>query len=477
MRPGDGHRWPTITEVVVALVIVGQVVAVVLAISKQQEGRVHQIEANQNLPGGFGAEKAVDGGYKRDGTVAERDLRHEQTPTRYTDRVDHSGAPGTKIRATVEPVAPPKTFKVLTYNVWHGGLHIGPFWVRLKGSPEQNDARFQVQVRQIVQEQPDLLFLQEVNPLPGRADDYVRALKDVGLDYSQVHQVESCGLRLGHGVALIPKLNSGLAILAKTELRLQRLQGLRTLGDWGTCRSTWGFQVQELRYALIGEITWPGGRTKYLVATAHQHAGFEASAQYLQEVRGLGSRGRGSGYLEIKKAIERSRAKRKDGLLALVQALHRHKRDQHYAGVIIGGDFNFEPGSPEYRLALRLGLTDTHGVAARERELSTFDPIRNDLILDSDAPSSAHLWQAVMAKVPVAEREGILAAYRKDRRRPRRIDYIFVDSFLPNACLRQKLFGLELDPEGRPASDHYGVLNIYDLEATPCPGKSAGAKP
>jgi hypothetical protein len=34
---------------------------------------------------------------------------------------------------------------------------------------------------------------------------------------------------------------------------------------------------------------------------------------------------------------------------------------------------------------------------------------------------------------------------------------------LPNARLRQELFGLDKGPDGLPASDHYGVLNIYSL--------------
>ncbi len=368
---------------------------------------------------------------------------------------------------------PPKTFKILTYNAWHG-LQVDPYWVRDGESPERNEARFHLQVSQIAREQPDLFFLQEVNPLPGRAEKYVRALKDVGLDYSQVHQVDACGLRLGRRLALIPKLNNGLAIFAKTEFRLQRIEGLKILGDLGICRSTWGFQLHELRYALIGEITWPGSRTKYLVATVHQHAGLEVGAQYVREIADLGSLGVSVGYREIINAIEQSRAKRKKGLLALVQELDRLKDEQHYGGVIIGGDFNFEPGSPEYRIARRLGLTDTHEVATRERALYTFDPQRNFLILDGTEPRIPRRLQAAMARESSGAREALLAAYRKDWRRPKRIDYIFVNSFLPNTCLKQTLFGLEPGPEGLPASDHYGVLTTYDLEATPCRGRRTG---
>ena len=50
--------------------------------------------------------------------------------------------------------------------------------------------------------------------------------------------------------------------------------------------------------------------------------------------------------------------------------------------------------------------------------------------------------------------------------RPRQIDHIFVDSFLPEYCLEQRLFGVENGDDGRPGSDHYGLLNIYTLAPT-----------
>ena len=55
----------------------------------------------------------------------------------------------------------PATFKVLTYNIWHG-LHVGPYWVRLDEKPDQHEARFNLQIRQVTEEAPDLIFLQEV---------------------------------------------------------------------------------------------------------------------------------------------------------------------------------------------------------------------------------------------------------------------------------------------------------------------------
>jgi hypothetical protein len=76
--------------------------------------------------------------------------------------------------------ATPESFTVVTWNVWHG-LNTGEFWVTPAESPEENHARLQHQVAQLAAERPDVIFLQEVNPLPERALAYVEGLKAKGL--------------------------------------------------------------------------------------------------------------------------------------------------------------------------------------------------------------------------------------------------------------------------------------------------------
>jgi len=357
---------------------------------------------------------------------------------------------------------PPETFKVLTYNVWHG-LHVGPFWVTLTESPEEQKARFQRQVNQIAKAAPDIILLQEVNPLPKRAKDYVEALHEFGLEYTEVHQVDACGLRVSRKKAIISDLNNGLVTLVKKEYRLNRIKGLKILGRFGMCRSTRGFQLKEMRYALIAEVTWPGSGVKYLVANVHKHAGYDASIKFLQQVKELTGEDQSQLYSKTKKPFKDSQRKRKKGLIRLMEALNRLREDGGYAGILLGGDFNFEPSSSEYKKALELGLLDTHEIAIRDGELYTLDPIGNDLILDGDEPIIPQLLSKAISRASRTDQAAILAAYQEDMKRPKRIDYIFVDSFLPNARLRQELFGLDKGPDGLPASDHYGVLNIYSL--------------
>ena len=128
-----------------------------------------------------------------------------------------------------QPAQGPETFTIVSYNAWHG-LDAGEFWVTATESPEQNAGRLRFQVEQIAKESADVILLQEVNPLPQRAEEYVTALQELGLDYTHVHQVDACGIRLSETRALIPGLNNGLAILAKKELQLKKIQGLKLSG-------------------------------------------------------------------------------------------------------------------------------------------------------------------------------------------------------------------------------------------------------
>lgn len=364
---------------------------------------------------------------------------------------------------SAQPSSIPDTFKVLTYNAWHG-LNVGSFWVTPSETPERNTARFQFQVKQLARVNPDLVFLQEVNPLPQRAEEYVTALETYGLEYSEVHQVDACGMRVSQGRALISDLNNGLVILAKKELQLRPMKGLKLNGGVGTCQSTWGFQLEELRYAVVAEITMPGTKSKYLVASVHQHSGLEGGPDFYQELSDFQAQGMLERYSHVKWEFEKPHLRRIDGLATMMRGLRKLDRRDEYAGFLLGGDFNFEPGDPEHEEAtVRLGLFDTSSIAARSGELFTYDPRRNPINVEEMDPNIPASLKKALSKEKPEHQKAILTAYQAEMIRPRQIDHIFVDSFLPDYCLEQQLFGLETGEDGRPGSDHYGLLNIYTL--------------
>lgn len=138
----------------------------------------------------------------------------------------------------------------LTYDALNG-LEVGHFWVRPGESSEQRAARFSRRIRRLAEVQPDLILLQEVNPLPDMAEDYIRALVEMGFQYAEVHQLDAWGLRLAPVVAILPGLNNGLVFLTEAPLRVRKLEGLKLSGGIGGCHDFWDVQFGELLYALI----------------------------------------------------------------------------------------------------------------------------------------------------------------------------------------------------------------------------------
>ena len=178
---------------------------------------------------------------------------------------------------------PMPRFLVLTYNTLHG-LEPSGLTVKASESKEVRQARLDLQFQQLSVVQPDVMLLQEVNPLPEMAEAYVVALKTHGLQYTEVHQVDACGVRLAPGVAVVPGLNNGLAVLAKSPLRLRKVEGLKLSGGFGGCSDFVGLQTGELRYALIAELENPDTGRKLLAVSLHLHSGLERNAFFIKKI-------------------------------------------------------------------------------------------------------------------------------------------------------------------------------------------------
>jgi endonuclease/exonuclease/phosphatase family metal-dependent hydrolase len=368
---------------------------------------------------------------------------------------------------TVSPDGGPETIKVLTYNAWHG-LDTGEFWVTATETPQQSEARLEFQVAQISTARPDIVLLQEVNPLPARAERYVQALADRGLDYDAVHQVDACGIRLRGETALIPRLNNGLVILARHTLQLRKLVGLKLSGDLGKCDSASGVQFEELRYAVVGDITIPESGQHYLLASTHLHSGIEAGTAFLETLEGAYNTGLLPRFPEFRWEVERDRLRRIGELDRLTRTLRTFRREGAYAGLAIGGDLNFESDFPEYEEATLLRLVDAHELASRDEELYTADPERNSLIHVDEESAFPEPLQMVFNELPPELAVNARTVYLTEARQPRRIDYLWTESFFPGYCVRQGLFGTETDDKGLPASDHYGVITTFSRSNTPC---------
>lgn len=373
-----------------------------------------------------------------------------------------------------QPVGGPlQRLSVLTHNTLHG-LNVGRVWVTEAESKEARASRFDLHVQQLARVQPDVVLLQEVNPLPGMARAYVEALRGFGLEYREVHQVDACGIRLGPGLAVLPNLNNGLAVLAKAPLRLRKLKGLKLSGGWGGCRDHIGMQTGELRYALVAEVVNPATQKKIVVVSLHLHSGIERTAYFLELVEEARRQGRiEPAHVEaarkLEAALRSDQERRVQELQRVVRELRALQEKDSYLGAIIGGDFNFEPDSPEYRELERLGLRDVYTTARYDGEQDSYDP-RNPMAAREQDDIPGALSEA-LAGLSEEERQKVFEKYREGIGRKRRIDFLFTMPMTwaqQQGCLRQELFGRPETPSGQTASDHYGVLATYRIDGS-CP--------
>ncbi|MBX3301008.1 MAG: endonuclease/exonuclease/phosphatase family protein [Nitrospira sp.] len=273
---------------------------------------------------------------------------------------------------------PMHQFTVLTYNTLHG-LKPSGLTVKASESKDVRQARLDRQFEQLSVVWPDVMLLQEVNPLPKMAVTYVEAMKRFGLQYSQVHQVDACGVRLGPGVAVVPGLNNGLAILAKAPLRLRKVKGLKLSGGLGGCGDFIGIQTGELRYALIAEVENPDTGRKLLAVSFHLHSGIERNAFFIQRINEAVDQGRirREDFAGIVSAMEQDQERRLHEIRVLVKEIQKLQAEGNYLGAIVGGDFNFEPDDPEYRELEHAGLRDTYTITSAHSDIYSFDPEHN----------------------------------------------------------------------------------------------------
>jgi len=376
------------------------------------------------------------------------------------------------IRPTPSPSGTPMPrVKVLTYNTLHG-LQPSGLTVKASESKEARQARLNLQFKQLSIVQPDLMLLQEVNPLPEMAEAYVAALKDVGLQYAEVHQVDACGVRLPLGVAVVPGLNNGLAVLAKAPLRLGKVKGLKLSGGFGVCTDFIGLQTGELRYALIAQIENPDTGRKFLAVSLHLHSGIERNAFFVQKINEAVDQGkvRREDFESVIAALEQGQERRLDEIRMLVKELQKLQAEGTYLGTIIGGDFNFEPDDPEYRELERVGLRDIHTIASSKADIYSLDPQRNRIAGEGvrDVPSAL---REAMKRLPISQQQKLIESYQKGISQARRVDFLFLMTKPSNSlkgCLRQELFGEPTTVSTEPGSDHFGVLATYIADPSLC---------
>ena len=335
----------------------------------------------------------------------------------------------------------PVLLKVVNYNLWHG-LGQGYFVREELESDVRRNKRYAEQIRLLKQEKPDVLFLQELNPVSSRSKAIA---KDLGMSY--IFERTNCGTSiLGLGIPI--NLNMGIAILVRPPLQIQKIAGVKLSGPIGFCSALLTFQYGEFRFALFG-LAYHPDYGSFILANTHLHHGPEWSNSLREKIKSWESEGvlTSDQRKELEDSVEKSNMRRKNEVTNLFSSLNEFRNTYKNLPLILAGDFNSTVDSPVYKTVIETHkLTDSMGNYSPTPY--TWNPKENQ---------ENHRYTANFGvSVPVFDKKDVETFFKVYDQRVRRIDYVFVNNKIN--ILSHALFANEPNAEGIIGSDHFGVL-------------------
>jgi endonuclease/exonuclease/phosphatase family metal-dependent hydrolase len=154
--------------------------------------------------------------------------------------------------------------RVVTINIWSGLNYVGTLKMGEYETKEVREGRYQLLVEELSALDPDVIALNEANPLPRYAR---RLAKDLDMDF--MYAVGMGGIHIGP-VGIPVNFREGDAILAKKELNMRSL-GKKRLSGGGIITNFFTFHFSEANQ-VVGAVIEVAGKTVYLFNT-HLHAG------------------------------------------------------------------------------------------------------------------------------------------------------------------------------------------------------------
>ena len=326
--------------------------------------------------------------------------------------------------------APLGEIRILTINVWSGLTYKGFF--KMGEYEHHPDRRYELLVSEIRHLDPDILAIQEANPLP----TYVERLA-ADLNYQVIYRVALGGIRFG-SFGIPTNMREGQAILVKKPWTITRL-GRKRLSGGGIATNWFSFHFREITQALLGKVLIHD--KPLYVYNVHLHEGpFKGSALETMLKR-LSQEMTTEKVEEAKKAAEKDMERRRVEIANLIKFVEETLPPGMPA--IILGDFNTTIESGELEPLLAGGRwVDSFRVKNPNEEGVTWDPQHNPNYRPTGTSETPY---------------DTLHAYHGSH--PYRIDFILVSSNIPRDHILESR--VVLTPvDGLPPSDHYGVLTI-----------------
>ncbi len=349
--------------------------------------------------------------------------------------------------------------RILTINVWSGLDYKGTFRMGEYESAERRNLRYQALLTQIRKIDPDVIFVQEANPV---ARYSAKLAKSIGFD--RIHQVCIAGIKFGP-IGIPTNFKEGTAILARRSLNLKKEDVWKLSGSFGLYGDAITFHFDESIFAVVGKIIFHDTPVYlvniHLVSTPPKDSYLASQFKNLVEENKISK----NEYTEAIQSWEKRMKRQADETKKLVKFLSKLPPG---SPVIAAGDFNATPNSPAIQLFQSSGFFDVFPSTSSHR-LYSWDPADNMNISFSLRPTNAKgiSW------------EGYDLLSSMGAKTARRIDYIFLSHHFDSKCVDFCNIVLDSSLNGVQASDHYGVLAEIDLEGVlkTSPKEFAGVTP
>ena len=331
------------------------------------------------------------------------------------------------------------TLKVLTINVWSGLDYKGLFKSGEYEIVDRREARFRSLVTQVKKLSPDVIFVQEANPV----DRYAAKLASA-LDMDEVHQVVNGGKRIGSwGIPV--NLKEGLVILARSDLSLKKVDAWKLSGTWGIHTDFISFHHTEAVIALVAKIT--ANHQDIILVNVHLAASPRIPEDF-NDFRKKTLFEHDMNADQFSKAFEKWRQREQRRLKETGKLLGRLEGLAPGTPGIVAGDFNAGPESREVRIFREKGGFTDVLAAASENETCTWYPARNTnisfTVKRTDARGKPRKGYELLASLA--------------SKRCMRLDFIFLHNTFPGHSAGDGRIVMTTETDGMMASDHFGVM-------------------
>ena len=334
-----------------------------------------------------------------------------------------------------------KSLTILTINVWSGLDYNGSFKMGEYESPERREERFNILLAETRKSSPDVIFLQEANPV----DKYAERLAD-SLSFDEIHQVCNAGIKFGP-VGIPSNFKEGIAILADPKLNLNYINTWKLGGSFGDLIS---FHFNESNFALVGKIN-VNGSVFYLI-NAHLKANVPSDSLIKMKYENY-CKQNFIGNEEFSAAVEKWNADIQKKNNEFEELTEKIKDLPVEYPLIIGGDFNTASTNKKLESFIKENkLTDTF-VDNTFSKIYTWYPVINENINFSTKLSDAEGNKLESYNVISAIYDSV----------PRRIDYLLLDHHFKRSDVENYKIIFDSASNGIHTSDHFGVMSQINI--------------